>query len=218
MLAHPKTGLDLRAGGRARRGRGPGQGAEPQGERRASTFGSFDAVPLQTMEWTLLEHGDREHKFYCPGVGFGGGGAPEGRPDPERAGGDYALLGAPGAARSWRPPLTVSLRRHFGSTGSPAACHAAQPPTSARAFGHPARRSSRATRALVASSCHAQYRTSVACWSSRRSRARRTASSGGSRMAPDADVGVVAVAPLGAHVGHDDRLAERLQRRGTPGW
>jgi hypothetical protein len=21
------------------------------------------------MEWTLLEHGDREHKFYCPGVG-----------------------------------------------------------------------------------------------------------------------------------------------------
>src|SRR4051794_16301199 len=44
----------------------------------------------------------------------------------------------------------------FGRTGSPASCQAAQPPVSARALGHPARRSSRATRALVASSCQVQ--------------------------------------------------------------
>ena len=30
---------------------------------------SFDHC-LQTMEWSLLEPGVREHKFYCPGVGF----------------------------------------------------------------------------------------------------------------------------------------------------
>jgi hypothetical protein len=32
-------------------------------------YGHFDDC-LQTMEWTLLEHGDREHKFYCPGTGL----------------------------------------------------------------------------------------------------------------------------------------------------
>ena len=41
----------------------------------------------------------------------------------------------------------------FGLTGRPASCQAAQPPVRALALGHPARRSSRATRALVASSC-----------------------------------------------------------------
>ncbi len=32
-------------------------------------YGSFDQC-LHTMEWSLLELGVREHKFYCPGVGF----------------------------------------------------------------------------------------------------------------------------------------------------
>jgi hypothetical protein len=50
----------------------------------------------------------------------------------------------------------------LGSTGRPASCQATQPPTSARALGQPAARSSRATRALVASSFHAQYSTTVA--------------------------------------------------------
>ena len=103
---------------------------------------------------------------------------------------------ASGLARrpAWRPRwlarntggqlLVLYLTPSLGSTGNPAAFQAVQPPVSALAFLHPARRSSRATRALVASSCHAQYRTSVACWSSRRSRASLTASSGGMRIAP----------------------------------
>lgn len=44
----------------------------------------------------------------------------------------------------------------IGSTGSPASCHAAQPPVRARAFFHPACLSSCATRALVASFSQAQ--------------------------------------------------------------
>lgn len=32
-------------------------------------FGHF-AGCLQTQEWSVLEHGDREHKFYCPGTGL----------------------------------------------------------------------------------------------------------------------------------------------------
>jgi hypothetical protein len=32
-------------------------------------YGSFDHC-LQTLEWSLLELGVREHKFYCPGGGF----------------------------------------------------------------------------------------------------------------------------------------------------
>jgi hypothetical protein len=32
-------------------------------------YGQFDHC-LHTLEWTLLEHGDREHKFYCPGIGM----------------------------------------------------------------------------------------------------------------------------------------------------
>jgi len=53
-------------------------------------------------------------------------------------------------------PTAVSTEGSLFSTGRPAACQAAQPPTRARAFGHPAARSSSATRALVASSFHAQ--------------------------------------------------------------
>jgi len=44
----------------------------------------------------------------------------------------------------------------IGSVGRPASFHAFQPPTSARAFGHPNLRSWSATRALVASSSQAQ--------------------------------------------------------------
>jgi Fe-S-cluster-containing dehydrogenase component len=44
----------------------------------------------------------------------------------------------------------------FGSTGNPSACHACQPPMSARALGQPACLSSCATRALVASWGQAQ--------------------------------------------------------------
>jgi hypothetical protein len=32
-------------------------------------YGHFENC-LHTQEWTLLEHGDREHKFYCPGTGL----------------------------------------------------------------------------------------------------------------------------------------------------
>ena len=76
--------------------------------------------------------------------------------------------------------------RYFGSVGRPASSHACQPPTRGRASGHPAALSSRATRALVASSGQAQYTTSDPRRSSPSSRAVRTASLGGSRTAPRA--------------------------------
>jgi hypothetical protein len=67
MLAHPQPGLSYIQ-----------EDAPNVAEDRARVlslkakvevpYGSFDHC-LQTMEWTLLEHGDREHKFYCPGVG-----------------------------------------------------------------------------------------------------------------------------------------------------
>ena len=50
----------------------------------------------------------------------------------------------------------VAQAECFGSMGRPSFFHASQPPTRARALGQPAVRSSRATRALVASSCQAQ--------------------------------------------------------------
>jgi hypothetical protein len=55
----------------------------------------------------------------------------------------------------------LPLPAHFSTTGKPALFHANHPPSSALAFFHPARRSSRATRALVASSFQVQYSTSV---------------------------------------------------------
>ena len=68
MLAHPKTGLTYVQ-----------EDAPDVAEDRAKVlklnakadvpYGSF-AGCLETMEWTLLEHGDREHKIYCPGVGL----------------------------------------------------------------------------------------------------------------------------------------------------
>jgi hypothetical protein len=45
---------------------------------------------------------------------------------------------------------------HFGTTGRPASFQATHPPCNALAFFHPARLSSRATRALVASSFQVQ--------------------------------------------------------------
>jgi hypothetical protein len=68
MLAHPKTGLTYIQ-----------EDAPDVAEDRAKVlsikskvdvpYGSFDHC-LQTLEWSLLELGIREHKFYCPGVGF----------------------------------------------------------------------------------------------------------------------------------------------------
>jgi hypothetical protein len=68
MLAHPKTGLTYIQ-----------EDAPDIAEDRAKAlslkskidvpYGSFDHC-LQTLEWSLLEPGVREHKFYCPGVGF----------------------------------------------------------------------------------------------------------------------------------------------------
>jgi hypothetical protein len=68
MLAHPKTGVTYIQ-----------EDAADIAEDRAKAlslkskidvpFGSFDHC-LQTLEWSLLEPGVREHKFYCPGVGF----------------------------------------------------------------------------------------------------------------------------------------------------
>jgi hypothetical protein len=68
MLAQPKTGVTYIQ-----------EDAPDIAEDRAKVlslksridvpYGSFDHC-LQTMEWSLLEHGVREHKFYCAGVGF----------------------------------------------------------------------------------------------------------------------------------------------------
>jgi hypothetical protein len=68
MLAHPETGRTYVQ-----------EDAPDVAEDRAKAlslkakvsvpYGSFEGC-LETMEWTLIEHGDREHKFYCPGVGL----------------------------------------------------------------------------------------------------------------------------------------------------
>jgi hypothetical protein len=68
MLAHPKTGLtyiqedapDVAED----RGKALGLNAKV-----SVPYGSFDHC-LQTLEWSLLERGIRDHKFYCSGVGF----------------------------------------------------------------------------------------------------------------------------------------------------
>jgi hypothetical protein len=74
----------------------------------------------------------------------------------------------------------------FSCIGSPADCQASHPPISARARIHPARLSSRATRALVASSGQAQKATTHVCRGTFSSVMRRTASSGGILNAPRA--------------------------------
>jgi hypothetical protein len=68
MLAHPKTGQAYVQ-----------EDAPDVAEDRARVlstkatadvpFGHFTGC-VQTQEWSVLEHGDREHKFYCPGTGL----------------------------------------------------------------------------------------------------------------------------------------------------
>ena len=68
MLAHPKTGDAYVQ-----------EDAPDVAEDRATVlstkstadvpFGHFTGC-VQTQEWSVLEHGDREHKFYCPGTGL----------------------------------------------------------------------------------------------------------------------------------------------------
>jgi hypothetical protein len=68
MLAHPQTGQAYVQ-----------EDAPDVAEDRAKVlstkataevpFGRFTGC-VQTQEWSLLEHGDREHKFYCPGTGL----------------------------------------------------------------------------------------------------------------------------------------------------
>jgi hypothetical protein len=68
MLAHPKSGTTYVQ-----------EDALDVAEDRAKVLGTKASVDVpfghfsncvQTQEWTLLEHGDREHKFYCPGTGL----------------------------------------------------------------------------------------------------------------------------------------------------
>jgi hypothetical protein len=70
--------------------------------------------------------------------------------------GDLKKYLSAGRERPQRPDKTKS---GFSSMGIAAACHAFHPPMSARARFQPARLSSRATRALVASSGQAQKAT-----------------------------------------------------------
>jgi hypothetical protein len=66
----------------------------------------------------------------------------------------------PPTQRVSHPPSTpTTLSSVLGSAGKPSACQARQPPRRARALGQPAFRNSRATRALVDSSCQVQYAT-----------------------------------------------------------
>jgi hypothetical protein len=68
MLAHPKVGVAYRQ-----------EIAPDVAEDMARVlslkasaevpYGSFDGC-VRTMEWSLIEHGDRERKTYCPGVGL----------------------------------------------------------------------------------------------------------------------------------------------------
>jgi len=68
MLAHPKTGLTYIQ-------EDAPDVAEDRGKalslkaKVSVPFGSFDHC-LQTLEWSLLELGVRDHKFYCPGIGM----------------------------------------------------------------------------------------------------------------------------------------------------
>jgi hypothetical protein len=68
MLAHPKTGLTYiqEDAPDVAEDRGKALGLKAKVD---VPYGSFDHC-LQTLEWSLLELGVREHKFYCPGVGF----------------------------------------------------------------------------------------------------------------------------------------------------
>jgi hypothetical protein len=68
MLAHPKVGLayhqELAPDIAEDMARVLSLKASPE-----VPYGSFDNC-VGTMEWSLIEHGVREHKSYCPGVGL----------------------------------------------------------------------------------------------------------------------------------------------------
>jgi hypothetical protein len=68
MLAHPKVGLayhqELAPDIAEDMARVLSLKASPE-----VPYGSFDNC-VGTMEYSLIEHGDREHKSYCPGVGM----------------------------------------------------------------------------------------------------------------------------------------------------
>jgi hypothetical protein len=68
MLAHPKTGLTYiqEDAPDVAEDRGKALGLNAKVD---VPYGSFDHC-LQTLEWSLLERGIRDHKFYCRGVGF----------------------------------------------------------------------------------------------------------------------------------------------------
>jgi hypothetical protein len=68
MLAHPKKGLTYiqEDAPDVAEDRGKALGLNAKVD---VPFGSFDHC-LQTLEWSLLERGIRDHKFYCAGVGF----------------------------------------------------------------------------------------------------------------------------------------------------
>lgn len=90
--------------------------------------------------------------------------------------------------RTERPGGAFLHPRGRGSTGSPAACHASQPPVRATALGQPALRSSSATRALVASFFQAQKMINQASRGRRLRSASWTDRSGSSRSEPRAVV------------------------------
>ncbi|MFH1680863.1 MAG: hypothetical protein ABIH26_09500 [Candidatus Eisenbacteria bacterium] len=48
---------------------GPRPGRRPDGQPRARTLGTYTNC-LETKEWTRLEPGISEHKYYAPGVGL----------------------------------------------------------------------------------------------------------------------------------------------------
>jgi hypothetical protein len=68
MPAHPKTGLTYiqEDAPDVAEDRGKALGLNAKVD---VPYGSFDHC-LQTLEWSLLERGIRDHKFYCAGVGF----------------------------------------------------------------------------------------------------------------------------------------------------
>ena len=104
--------------------------------------------------------------------------------------GSYVEYGRAYRPRSAGRPRLTPQAWTFDETGRPAACHAAQPPRSARAPFHPARRSSCATRALVASFGQAQNTASMASRGTLCRRVSATGESGEIRMLP------VTVSPL----------------------
>ncbi len=103
--------------------------------------------------------GDRSQTpWSCPASGRRTSGRPSRSHRPRPAGPSHrtrraGAAGSPGLRFDFLPsPVRQVPTPGFFTTCKPASFHAIQPPTSALAFLHPAFRSSRATRALVASS------------------------------------------------------------------